>query len=97
LSYSVIEGIDPLLVAINFKYRHEFIYMMNSPKILVFGLLAVVTLFSLSAITPGAISVSSTIQQVNAVESGDGAERECLSSSSALFFDSQPAVTTASV
>lgn len=70
---------------------------MNSPKILAFGLLAVVTLFSLAAITPGAISVSSTIQQVNAVESGAAAERECLSSSSALFFDSQPAVTTASV
>lgn len=97
MSYSVIEGIDPLLVAINFKYWHEFIYMMNSPKILAFGLLAVVTLFSLAAITPGAISVSSTIQQVNAVESGAAAERECLSSSSALFFDSQPAVTTASV
>lgn len=96
MSYSDIQGIDPLLVAINFKYWHEFIYMMNSPKILAFGLLAVVTLFSLAAITPGAISVSSTIQQVNAVESGDGAERGCLSSSSALFFDSQPAVTTAS-
>jgi hypothetical protein len=71
---------------------------MNSPKILMFGLLAVVTLFSIGTITPGAISVSSTIQQVNAVESGDsdGAERECLSSSSALYFDSQPAITTAS-
>jgi hypothetical protein len=85
-----------LLVAINLKYRHEFIYIMNSPKILMFGLLAVVTLFSIATITPGAISVSSTIQQVNAVESGDGAERECLSSSSALYFDSQPAITTAS-
>ena len=68
---------------------------MNSPKILGFGLLAVVILFSIVTVTPGAINVSSTIQQVNAVE-GDGAERECLSSSSALFFDSQPAVTTAS-
>ena len=68
---------------------------MNSPKILGLGLLAVVTLFSIVAITPGTINVSSTIQQVNAVESGGG-ERECLSSSSALFFDSQPAVTTAS-
>ena len=45
---------------------------MNSPKILAFGLLAVVTLFSIVAVTPGAINVSSTIQQVNAVESGDG-------------------------
>ncbi len=69
---------------------------MNSPKILAFGLLAVVTLFSIVAVTQGAINVSSTIQQVNAVESGDGGERECLSSSSALFFDSQPTVTTAS-
>lgn len=69
---------------------------MNSPKILAFGLLAVVTLFSIIAVTPGAINVSSTIQQVNAVESGDGDQRECLSSSSALFFDSQPTVTTAS-
>ena len=69
---------------------------MNSPKILAFGLLAVVTLVSIVAVTPGAINVSSTIQQVNAVESGDGGERECLSSSSALFFDSQPTVTTAS-
>jgi hypothetical protein len=71
---------------------------MNSPKILGLGLLAAITLFSIVAITPGAITVSSTIQQVNAVESGDGggAERECLSSSSALFFDSQPAITTAS-
>jgi hypothetical protein len=69
---------------------------MNSPKILAFGLLAVVTLFSIVAVTPGAINVSSTIQQVNAVESGDGGERECLSSSSALFFDNQPTVTTAS-
>ena len=69
---------------------------MNSPKILGLGLLAAVTLFSIVAVTPGTIDVSSTIQQVNAVESGDGAERECLSSSSALFFDSQPAVTTAS-
>jgi len=68
---------------------------MNSPKILGLGLLAAVILFSIVAVTPGAINVSSTIQQVNAVE-GDGAERECLSSSSALFFDSQPAVTTAS-
>jgi len=69
---------------------------MNSPKILAFGLLAVVTLFSIVAVTPGAINVSSTIQQVNAVESGGGGEKECLSSSSALFFDSQPTVTTAS-
>ena len=69
---------------------------MNSPKILGLGLLAVVTLFSIVAITPGTINVSSTIQQVNAVESGDGVQRECLSSSSALFFDSQPALTTAS-
>ena len=69
---------------------------MNSPKILGLGLLAVVTLFLIVAITPGTINVSSTIQQVNAVESDDGAQRECLSSSSALFFDSQPAVTTAS-
>ena len=69
---------------------------MNSPKILGLGLLAAVALFSIVAVTPGTIDVSSTIQQVNAVESGDGAERECLSSSSALFFDSQPAVTTAS-
>ncbi len=70
--------------------------MMNSPKILGLGLLAAVALFSIVAVNSGAIDVSSTIQQVNAVESGDGAERECLSSSSALFFDSQPAVTTAS-
>jgi hypothetical protein len=69
---------------------------MNSPKILGLGLLAAVALFSIVAVNSGAIDVSSTIQQVNAVESGDGAERECLSSSSALFFDSQPAVTTAS-
>ena len=69
---------------------------MNSPKILGLGLLAAVALFSIVAVTPGTIDVSSTIQQVNAVESGDGAERECLSSSSALFFDSQPAITTAS-
>ena len=69
---------------------------MNSPKILGFGLLAAVALFSIVAVNSGAIDVSSTIQQVNAVESGDGAERECLSSSSALFFDSQPTVTTAS-
>ena len=69
---------------------------MNSPKILRLGLLAAVALFSIVAVNSGAIDVSSTIQQVNAVESGDGAERECLSSSSALFFDSQPAVTTAS-
>ncbi len=69
---------------------------MNSPKILGLGLLAAVALFSIVAVTPGTIDISSTIQQVNAVESGDGAERECLSSSSALFFDSQPAVTTAS-
>ncbi len=69
---------------------------MNSPKILGLGLLAAVTLFSIVAVNSGAIDISSTIQQVNAVESGDGAERECLSSSSALFFDSQPAVTTAS-
>ena len=69
---------------------------MNSPKILGLGLLAAVTLFSIVAVNSGAIDISSTIQQVNAVESGDGAERECLFSSSALFFDSQPAVTTAS-
>ena len=71
---------------------------MNSPKILELGLLAVVTLFLIVAATPGAINVSATIHQVNAAEGGDGggSERECLSSSSALFFDSQPAVTTAS-
>ena len=69
---------------------------MNSPKILGLGLLAAVALFSIVAVNSGAIDISSTIQQVDAVESGDGAERECLSSSSALFFDSQPAVTTAS-
>jgi len=68
---------------------------MYSPKILGLGLLAVVILFSIAAVTPGAINISSTIQQANAVEGG-GDERECLSSSSALFFDSQPAVITAS-
>ena len=77
---------------------YGFTCIMNSPKILGLGLLAVVTLFLIVAITPGTINVSSTIQQVNASEGGDGggSERECLSSSSALFFDSQPAVTTAS-
>ena len=77
---------------------YGFISIMNSPKILGLGILAAVTLFSIVAATPGAINVSSTIQQVNAAEDGDGggSERECLSSSSALFFDSQPAVTTAS-
>ena len=77
---------------------YGFICIMYSPKILGLGLLAVVTLFSIVAATPGAINVSSTIQQVNAAEGGDGGgnERECLSSSSALFFDRQPAVTTAS-
>lgn len=69
---------------------------MNSPKVLGLGLLAAITLFSIVAVTPGSINVSSTTQQVNAVDSGDGGERECLSSSSALFFDSQAAVTTAS-
>ena len=73
-----------------------FVYIMNSPKVLGLGLLVAITLFSIVAVTPGAITVSSTIQQVGAVESGDGGEKECLSSSSALFFDSQPAVTTAS-
>jgi hypothetical protein len=55
-----------------------------------------VTLFSIVAVTPGIIDVSSTIQIVNAVES-TATERECLSSSSALFFDSQPPVPTSSV
>ena len=75
---------------------YGFIHIMNSPKVLGLGLLVAITLFSIVAVTPGAINVSSTIQQVGAVESGDGGEKECLSSSSALFFDSQPAVTTAS-
>jgi hypothetical protein len=70
--------------------------MMNSPKILGLGLLAVVTLFLVATATPGAINISSTIQTVNAVEGGAGDERECLSSSSALFFDSPPSITTAS-
>ena len=71
---------------------------MNSPKILWIGLLAVVTLFSIVAVTPGVIDVSSTIQQVNAVEGAATAgDKECLSSSSALFFDSQPTGPTSSV
>lgn len=74
----------------------DIIYIMNSPKILGLGLLAVVTLFSIVAVTPGVIDVSSTIQIVNAVEN-TATERECLSSSSALFFDSQPTVPTSSV
>jgi hypothetical protein len=72
------------------------IYIMDRPKFLGLGLLAVVTLFSIVAVTPGVIDVSSTIQIVNAVES-TATERECLSSSSALFFDSQPPVPTSSV
>ena len=52
-----------------------FNYRMNNPKVLGLGLLVAITLFAIVAVTPGAINVSSTIQQVNAVDSGDGGER----------------------
>lgn len=66
---------------------------MKSPNILGIGLLAVTILFALAVKTPGLNNLSSETSQAYAVESG--IERECLPSSSALFFGSQPIITTA--
>lgn len=68
---------------------------MNSPLILGFTLVAAMTLFAVIAVTPGLSSINSNvIPQVYAV---DGiSDKECLSASSALFFDSQSALYAAS-
>jgi hypothetical protein len=64
---------------------------MNNPLILGFALLAAVMLFAVVATSPGINLYSTEIPQVYAVDSGS--DKECLSASSALFFDTQSALT----
>jgi hypothetical protein len=71
------------------------IITMNNPLILGFVLLASLMLLALVAATPGINSINNAIPQVQAVDSAS--DNECLSASSALFFDSQSALSTASV
>lgn len=71
------------------------IITMIIPLILGFVLLASMMLLALVAATPGINSINNAIPQVQAVDSAS--DKECLSASSALFFDSQSALSTASV
>jgi hypothetical protein len=64
---------------------------MNNPLILGLALLAAVMLFAVVATTPGINSINTGIPQVHAVEGAS--DKECLSASSALFFDSQSALS----
>ena len=67
------------------------LFIMNNPLILGFGILAAVTLFTVVATIPGINLLDTEIPQVYAVD-GDK-DKECLSASSALFFDTQSALT----
>ena len=60
---------------------------MNNPLILGFALLAAVTLFAAVATSPGINLFNNEIPQVYAADGGSN--KECLSTSSALFFDTQ--------
>jgi hypothetical protein len=60
---------------------------MNNPLILGFALLAAVMLFAVVATSPGISHFKIDIPQVYAVDGGS--DKECLSASSALFFDTQ--------
>lgn len=64
---------------------------MNNPLILGFTLLAAVMLFAVVATTSGINSINTGIPQVHAVN--DNSDKECLSDSSALIFDTQTALT----
>ena len=69
------------------------IITMNNSLILGFALLASMMLLAVGATTPGINNINNVIPQVQAA---DGAsDKECLSASSALFFDSQSALSTA--
>ncbi len=63
---------------------------MYSSKVLGIALLASVILFAVVAMTPGINSFIAGIPQVQALQAGD--DKECLSASSALFFDTQSAL-----
>ena len=65
---------------------------MFSSKILGIALLASVVLLAVVATTPGINSIVTGIPQVQASQAGD--DKECLSASSALFFDTQSALTS---
>jgi hypothetical protein len=67
---------------------------MERPLILGFGILAAVILLAVVATTPGINLLGIEIPQVYA--SDGSSNKECLSASSALFFDTQSA-STASV
>jgi hypothetical protein len=64
---------------------------MNSSKILAITLLASVMLFATNAVVPGINNMITGIPVAHASQAGD--EKECLSSSSALFFDTQSSLT----
>ncbi len=68
---------------------------MNNPLILGFALFAAVMLFTVIATTPAINNVKTGIPQVLASEGSSN--KECLSASNALFFDTQSAALTASV
>ena len=65
---------------------------MFSSKILGIALLASVVLLAVVATTPGINSIVTGVPQVQASQAGD--DKECLSASSALFFDTQSALTS---
>lgn len=64
---------------------------MNGSKIMGIALVASFVLFAVVATTPGINNILTGIPQVQALQVSD--EKECLSSSSALFFDTQSALT----
>lgn len=64
---------------------------MYSSKVLGIAFLASVMLVAVVAMTPGINSIITGIPQVQASQAGD--DKECLSASSALFFDTQSALT----
>lgn len=63
---------------------------MNSSKVLGIALLASVMVFAIAATTYGINNILTGIPQAEASQAGD--DKECLSASSALFFDTQSAL-----
>jgi hypothetical protein len=63
---------------------------MHSSKILGIALFAFLVLFAVVATVPGINNAITGIPQAQASQDSD--EKECLSSSSALFFDTQSAL-----
>ena len=64
---------------------------MNNPLILGFAILAAVMFFAVVATSPGINLFNTEIPHVYA--GNDGSDKECLSASSALFFDTKSALS----